>query len=136
MSIIKTATYIIPGDPIPLQRPRFGKHRVYDSQKNAKLNWELQLTEQNVDIKMFSGPLWLDVIFYMEIPSTATKKSVDKLLNSFHVFRPDLSNLVKFAEDCCNEVLYKDDCQIAKISAEKRYDVWARTEITITEIQR
>ena len=49
--------YIVPGDPIALARCRFGKGRVWDSQKDLKLYWGIHLTNQHKRKSMFSGPL-------------------------------------------------------------------------------
>jgi Holliday junction resolvase RusA-like endonuclease len=52
--------------------------------------------------------------------------------NSYHFFKPDIDNLLKFVLDAASGILYKDDSQICCISAVKRYHVNSRTEITLT----
>jgi Holliday junction resolvase RusA-like endonuclease len=119
---------IIPGDPIPLARPRLGKNGVYDPQAELKEEtyWEIRSLLGNRHLPLM-GPLELQIVFYMKIP----KKNKD----IYHIKKPDLSNMIKFYEDAATGLLYKDDKQIVKITAEKKYDETPRTEITIMEIK-
>ena len=52
----------------------------------------------------------------------------------WHVYKPDVSNLLKFIEDTCTGILFHDDCIIASVLACKRYDIEPRTELIITEL--
>lgn len=129
-------SFIIPGDPTPLARCRFGKGRVWDSQKQIKLTWGISLKSQlNQALKKLlphqQKPLGLDAIFYFRIPATAKNKKTHKSEGNYHFYKPDASNLVKFVEDAANGILFKDDCLIAHINAEKRYSAQPRTEFTL-----
>lgn len=118
--------YIIPGKPIPLARPRFSKGRVYDPQEEEKNEvWMYIRRQQNGPMLM--GPVHFEIKFFMKKP----KKWKG---NVWHSNKPDLSNLIKFYEDIGTGILYYDDKQISKISAEKVYGDEERTEITIREI--
>lgn len=123
-------TYIIPGDPTPLARARFASGRAYDSQKQAKLSWGLQLANQHKDIGFFRGPIGLEVTFFMAVPQTRIK-NLQKLINTHHVFKPDISNMLKWVEDCAQGILYQDDCVISQISCKKIYSDQPRTEFKI-----
>lgn len=126
--------YVIPGDPTALARARYGQRKVYDSQKQLKLIAGLSLVEQHRGLEMFIGPLHLDVTFFMGTPSkmnAAKRKSLD---STYHVYRPDLSNLLKFIEDIATGILYRDDSLIASISCKKIYDELPRTEFILTQI--
>lgn len=126
---------IIMGDPIPLLRARAGEYRVYDAQKLAKHGYGLQIVNQMRSLPPLVGPLHLDITFYFKMPKS-TAKHHDKLRGTGHPFRPDLSNLIKFTEDCAESVeLFKNDCQIAYITAKKLWDDVARTEFIFTEIK-
>lgn len=70
----------------------------------------------------------MHVIFFMPIPTSRSKKKQLELLNKPHLFKPDLSNLIKFVEDCCNNIVFKDDCIITSINAQKVYSDTPRTE--------
>lgn len=126
--------YIVNGDPIPLLRARFGRRCVYDSQKAIKGRWSIDLERQHEDRPMLSGPLHLDAYFYMPIPNHITKEKKLTYHKRPHVFRPDLSNLIKFLEDCATGIIFRDDSIIASISARKLYDHITRTEFIITPL--
>lgn len=120
---------VIPGNPIPLARPRFGKNGVYDSQEELKEGtyWEMRSLIGNRSFEI-TGPVELHIVFYMPFPGN------NKHL--YHTKKPDLSNMIKFYEDVATGLLYKDDKQIIKIVAEKKYDISPRTEITIIEVNQ
>lgn len=136
-------TYIITGDPIPLARPRIGGEgrKVYDSQKLIKLSIIHHLREQHNNRPLYTGPCHLEAIFYMKIPKNSPAKRT-AMIGKYHIFKPDADNLVKFIADLAcmktindEDVLLKDDCIIASISAKKIYDLNPRTEFTITELK-
>ena len=124
-------TYIIAGNPIPLARPRFSFKRIYDKQQHEKFIAGIELAQQHGDLPFLSGPLHLDVTFFMASPHSYSKNKKSKLWGQYHIIKPDLSNLLKFYEDLCSEVIFKDDCIIASISCKKLYDEHPRTEFTL-----
>lgn len=126
--------YIIKGDPIPLARPRIGSSRLWDSQKHLKLVVGLDLQKQHGTEPLYCGPLHLVVDYFMRMPDGQRKKW-ELFRSRPHVYKPDLSNLVKFTEDVCSAILFKDDCLIAKITAKKYYDDNPRTEFRILEMR-
>ena len=128
----EVVTYIIKGDPIALARARHYNRRVYDSQKNEKLVLGITLRNQHAERPQFIGPLQLDITFFMPIAKSRAKQRAT-LLDSYHFYTPDLSNLIKFVEDLATSILYPDDCLIAKIIAKKIYGD-PRTEFTITKL--
>ncbi len=126
---IRTFKYVLPGNPIPKARPRFGDNRCYDAQKSQKLIAGITLQSQHNSDEFFRGPLIIEMDFFMPIAMTR-KISCD---GKYHTIVPDLSNLVKFVEDVANGILYKDDCIIAHLVAAKWFSKNPRTEITITD---
>lgn len=132
---VKSHKYIIMGDPIPLARARHTSNRVYDAQKHLKFSWGLQLQDQHKDKSLFTGPLCLDVDFYINLPSKISLGKKSFFLLKPHTTRPDLSNLIKFVEDAATGILFNNDCIIAEIRSRKLYDKQPRTEFTITEIK-
>ena len=125
--------YVIIGEPIPLLRARHGNRRTWDSQKQQKLIYGINLKSQHDEQPLFQGPIHLDIIFFMEPPQSRRRHTLEHQL---HIFRPDLSNLIKFVEDVASGILYADDCIIASISARKCYSESARTEFEIKELKK
>jgi len=127
-------TYIIHGDPTPLARPRMGNSRVWDSQKHLKFGFGIQVSAQHGSLPLFVGPLHLDVIFYFDIKKVALSKR-ESLHEGYHIRVPDTDNCIKYLLDCCNTILYADDCIISQITAKKLYSDIPRTEFTIYELE-
>lgn len=124
--------YVIKGSPTPLQRARHGNGRTWDPQKEAKVIHGIDLVRQHNDRELYCGSLFLLVMFYMQIP---LKGKIENYDGRLHVYRPDVSNLLKFVEDIATSILYNDDCLIAETYAEKRYDRNPRTEFCIIQIK-
>lgn len=120
--------YVIPGNPVALARPRLTKKKIYDSQRNEKLVAGINLKNQHGDQPLFEGPIHLDVNFYLKMPA---RQNPDKMEGRWHIFKPDLSNLLKFIEDIGSGVIYKDDCIICSVTATKYYGKEPRTEFEI-----
>lgn len=118
--------YIIYGRPIPCQRPRFSQGHVWDCQKKEKLACGLILKQQHGDRPFFQGSIEIDIKFYFVWPARSKY-----IYERPHIFKPDLSNLIKFYEDISNKVLWKDDCAISKITACKSYGKDEKTEIIV-----
>jgi Holliday junction resolvase RusA-like endonuclease len=126
---VKNGLYVLEGNPIALQRPRFAGH-VYDAQKQYKLIAGINLRNQRGNHPLFSGILHMDIQFFMKPPV----KTFNKVVGNYHFYKPDIDNLIKMVLDYSNSVLYADDCIIASLNAVKRYDANPRTVIFIQEI--
>jgi Holliday junction resolvase RusA-like endonuclease len=68
-----------------------------------------------------SVPVHLIIDFIFPVPKSASAKVKMERLNSYHINRPDLTNLCKSIEDGCNGVVYTDDSQIASLSLTKTW---------------
>lgn len=121
----------IPGDPIPLQRPRFVNGRVWDKQKDIRAEKVSYLKNLVGALSPIYGPLGIALEYYILIPASFSRKKTRDYLDMFHCKRPDLDNYVKFTLDICADVLYKDDAQICYINACKMYSTEPRTEIRL-----
>lgn len=128
-------TYIIPGPPVSWCRvaPNYAQRKMYDTQKNIKLLIGIELSKQHDMRDVFYGPLHIDWYFYMELPPTLKKKR-EQWIGKPHECKPDASNLIKFYEDVCNKIIFKDDCLISTGTWEKVYDDNPRTEFTIRQL--
>jgi len=122
--------YVIPGNPIALSRPRLSHCGIYDSQRNEKLIAGLNLRQQHGALPLYtSTPLHLEATFYMNMPKSSRRKW-PQLRGTYHFYKADLDNLLKFLLDICNNVILKDDSIVSSISACKIYDDNPRTEFT------
>jgi Holliday junction resolvase RusA-like endonuclease len=123
--------YVINGEPTPLARARHSNEtkRVYDSQKAIKMLAGIGLRSQHDDEPFLTGPLHLDVTFFME------KTLHSKAKTTHHIFKPDLDNMIKYVCDVSAGIIFEDDRIIAKITATKKYDHKPRTEFMVIKIQ-
>lgn len=128
--------YTIPDVPVPLKRPRFFKNKVYDAQKHLKLVKGIELKNQHQNKPPFAGILHFDINFYFALPKKLAQKN-KLMLQQYHIYRPDLSNLIKMVEDLCVDCgIIHDDCIISSVFSRKVYDEGdPRTEFIITQIQ-
>jgi len=127
-------TLVIPGSPVAQKRPRFSRRlgRAFNSQSEIdnSITWHLasQWAQDALDC-----PVTLDLVFYVKIPASASKKRKAALQGQPCLKHCDVDNFLKKYLDCGNGVIYKDDAQVWKISARK---VWEeldpRTEITVS----
>jgi Holliday junction resolvase RusA-like endonuclease len=126
---------VILGDPIAKKRPKFARRgnfvTVYDAQKKETDDIKIQLLAQ-WPYKPIETGLEIEILFYMPIPASWSKKRKEEALKSeTHKSKPDLDNLVKLFFDAMNNVIYSDDRLIYKLTAGKCYDLNPRTEIYI-----
>ena len=126
--------YILQGDPIPLLRARYSSRTgtIYNSQKTRQIVDQINLQQQHFGKPFFEGPLYVDIVFYMPIPKNISLNKKQKISGSYHLVRSDIDNLTKYIFDVAQSVLFKNDCSISKITAQKIYDENPRTEFTIT----
>jgi len=131
MKTLPLTVYVLGGDPVALARARYSidNRRIYDSQKSIKLLAGIGLRSQHNDQPLLSGPLHLDVTFFMRIPPNSKRTTL------LHQFKPDIDNLIKYLLDVSQSVLFDDDCVISQITAIKQYDTKPRTEFTLRSIK-
>ena len=120
--------YVLNGKPIPLARPRIGKHGGYNPQADAlcAAKWVLKSQCQ----VPFSDRHHVRILFEMPMPSSWTTRLRTDSVGKPHTGRPDIDNLIKFVLDAGNGVLWTDDAQIAVLQASKVWAEVGRTTIS------
>lgn len=116
----------IPVTPIPKARARTvlnrGKVRSYTPQKThdaqEAIKWHLRSEFKG---KMILEPCEVVIVFSMPFPTSWSKIKTNKMLWLPHTSKPDIDNMEKLVLDSCNEILWKDDGQVWKITATKIY---------------
>lgn len=96
------------------------------------LSSSIYLQSQHNSLKLYDGPLHLDVTFYFPFPKNFPKYK--RIPGTYKISKSDLSNLIKWVEDTANGILYHDDAIISSICAKKVYDIKPRTEFTIQSL--
>jgi len=127
----------IPGKPIAKARPRFARRgksvTTYKTQQTEEGRFLWHVYQQMGNQKPISGPISISLWFYMPIPKSTSKKQAGLMQDGkiHHTKKPDASNMIKFAEDVLNGIVFEDDRQIVDVMAWKRYSDKPRTEIVI-----
>ena len=131
--------YTLHLEPKPQSRPRFGRNRAYEDGKMTqwKRNCVSQLRLLNPKI-IPNGPVYVSMTFYIYPPKRIAEVKKKRLeLESETIYvdkRPDIDNYIKAILDCSNEILLKDDGQVAALSSQKLYSLDPRIEIEIYEL--
>lgn len=119
----KTITIIIPGHPHAQGRPKAtmrGRHagvykdkdsRIYEAKVAA-----IALTQLPDGWELIDQAITLTISFRLIRP-----KSVSAKKRPLPTVRPDLDNLIKSIKDGLNGIVWRDDCQIVSVTADKTY---------------
>jgi Holliday junction resolvase RusA-like endonuclease len=86
----------------------------------------------NAGIDKLTGAIGISTVFYFPIAKTREKKLNE---GDWHTQKPDADNCKKALVDGLKQVLFADDCLIAKMSIEKRWtSATPRAEILVEEL--
>ena len=138
---IREIYFIVPGEVVPKQRPRFTRSghaytpkRTTDYETKVKAHY---LTEYPYGLAFENEPLEIVLNVYFKIPASFSKKKQDDLLiHSYPTKRPDSDNLLKSVCDALNGVAYTDDAQIVMATVNKIWSREAKAEITIRSVKK
>ena len=131
-------TLVIDGKPGGQGRPRFGSGRAYKARKDATAEAIIAVSAMDAGWTPAQGPVALTVEAHFEVPRSWPKARRECAAKGEPVCaRPDLDNIVKRVLDALNGIAFNDDCQVAAITAVKRYapaEDGARTVIHVDEM--
>ena len=122
---------VIPGKPIPKKGVKLGNQgRNYNPQKKLMdtIRWIIKSQYKG---ELLTGAVKLDVIYFMPIPSSLSRKKQALMPYTPHIKRPDEDNLTKLIKDCMSGIVYKDDSQVCDARYIKIYSKNPRTEILV-----
>ena len=131
------------GKPISKARPRFCRKGNYvgtykpraeaEREEYFKMAAKEQMKHYGLYEPFQPGtPIAVTYLFEFTPPSSFSKKKRAESYGKSHIKKPDLDNLIKFAQDAMNGIAWADDSQVSRSSAEKRYAEEERTVIVIT----
>lgn len=129
----------IPSKIIGKGRPRLNSYtgRVYTPTRTKDYE---ELVEQYFLLKYpryktLEGRIKMDIVANFEIPKSTTKTAKTQMLENTisPTKKPDIDNIVKIILDAMNNIAFKDDTQITKISVEKKYSESEKVFVKIEE---
>lgn len=110
--------------PIPQARPRFSYRGTYNIQHQQKLRWKRVFVEKWPYLPCVEK-IEMHCTFVLPYPISLSKRQKKAIENdpssTPHIKKPDLSNLIKFVEDCMEGIIFENDKQIVEIQAKKCY---------------
>jgi len=126
------------GLPLAEKRPRVGRYgNVYSPSGPARKAFAEEmksiLSSRGGELLPFVGAVAVKLLFTFSLPTSAAGAGAAKVEQG-HICKPDVDNLIKFALDACNGVLYGDDKQVVEIYAKKVYGDVSSTFIEVTKI--
>jgi Holliday junction resolvase RusA-like endonuclease len=130
----------LPGVPAGKGRPRFSRRtgHAYTPEKTRSYESMLQgaAIEAMAGRPPIEGPVRVSIEAHFPVPvSWSKKKQAEALAGDIRPGRPDWDNLGKML-DAFNEVVWRDDSQVAAGSISKFYSLTARLEVTIEGMAR
>lgn len=127
---------VIPGAPIAKKRPRFARCGTFITTYNEQQTEEgkfimLAQSQWGRDPIPAGTAVRLSCCFDMPLPGSVSQKKRQSILESSHVKRPDVDNLLKFVKDCFNGFVWCDDSQVNQVYAMKAYCDTPKTVVVI-----
>jgi Holliday junction resolvase RusA-like endonuclease len=107
--------FSLPIDPVAKGRPRFtSQGRAYTPDKTRKFETMVaRLSKFFAPKEPLTGALELKLTFLMKAPQRPKHR--------LPITKPDLDNLIKGVTDSLNGIMWRDDSQVTKVTAEKLY---------------
>lgn len=105
----------IPCEPTAKQRARVTRKGIaYTPIKTRKNEAFLKYFLLQNKPPRFDGPVSVTVVFHLLKPKSAKKRI-------YPAVKPDIDNYTKLIFDACNGLVFNDDAQVIRLSAEKKY---------------
>lgn len=122
----------IEGNPVSWKAHAGYGRRSFNPRFKEKEYYQWQIKSQFNQSTVMTCPIKLEFMFHCPIPKTSGIRRKQMLNGIIHpIKRPDLSNLVKFCEDCLKTIVFEDDSQVCEMIAIKLYSDKPRTVVQI-----
>ena len=131
--------FVVYGEPITKGRPRFSRKSgtTYTPAKTVEYENLIKLSyrESCPDEPLYGNDaqLFVSICAYMAIPSTASKKKRQEMINGNirPTKKPDVDNIVKTILDAGNGVIWHDDKSVVDVHVSKWYAETPRVEVMV-----
>lgn len=130
---------VVDGAPVGKGRPRFVRSTGMAFTPSKTANYEAILAAAGAEAMAghppLEGPLVVHVTAFMPIARSWTKKKTAAALDGAErPGKPDLDNILKVL-DALNQIVWRDDAQIAEARVSKLYDSDPRLEIEVEPLE-
>lgn len=135
---------VVEGTPVAKGRPRFrvfnGNASTYTDAKTRK--YEDRVKQMALIAMMretpLEGPVTMKVMVTLIPPVSWSKKKRRQAFDDVirPTSKPDADNYAKIVADSCNQIVFKDDCQITDLIITKRYGPKAQLIVIVDSVDR
>lgn len=124
------------GDLVAKARPRVGRRGLYNPKdlvhSDKTISWFARMATRNR--RPIKTAVTETIAAYFTIPRSWSRARKAQAQRSLRVRRPDLDNVVKLVLDGCSGVVFLDDAQVARLSANKRFAARSRIEVVVAAV--
>ena len=133
-------TFSVPGVPVAKARPRAttigGSARLYTPSKTREYEQRVAQVARGAMCKAppIDRAVAVSLDIRLSVPASWSKsRRADALAGRvFVTSRPDTDNYAKAVLDGCNGVVFLDDAQVVRLTAQKRYAEAAGVDVLVT----
>lgn len=97
----------------------------YDPLSNYKKNIRKKLKEIFKDFKLYSSPIQVEIITYLDLPKNSNQRMILNALlkKTFPKIKPDVDNVAKTTLDLFKNIIWEDDNQVYDLHIKKLFDL-------------
>jgi Holliday junction resolvase RusA-like endonuclease len=135
-------TIVLLGEPVPFAHRQTKAGRRYTPEKQRHASDRLQQAGQTAVkelgmLEPLEGPLRLELLCEVAIPrSWSMKRKNSAILGLTRpITRPDLTNMLKLAEDALKGVVWRDDSLVVEQRCRKVYGKQPKLVITVSVLE-
>lgn len=126
----------IPGEPVAFARARLHGKRHFTPDKQAVymqvVAHEARQAMCRAGMPLIRGPVFLQLRATYALPESWPAKKKERAI--WKTSKPDADNLAKLQKDALTGIVYRDDAQVVKVHAEKRYGLPIGVTIVVHEL--
>lgn len=132
-------SFVVPGTPVGKGRPKFARRgafvTTYTPEKTASYEnlVKVKAEEAMIGCAIIEGAVSVQIELMVTPPASWSQKKQRAALEGsiFPTSKPDMDNVIKGLFDACNEIVWRDDKQVADLQVRKRYAEKAEASMRI-----
>ena len=126
-------------EPEPQKQTRFRNYKgriITYNPSQSYINHIIWQIKAYAPKEPLSGSIELTLGFFLPIPKSTSKVKRVQMINGkiMHVKRPDIDNLAYAVTNACKGIIYVDDSQIIRLTAQKMYSEEPRIVVKVREL--
>lgn len=139
---MQTISFFIPGKPVPKGRPRMNRYTgacytpktTQAFEQTVKAYAKKSMHTSDFQILESNHLVSVSIVFMMSKPSKWKKDQKEKSTGLYAICKGDVDNLAKSILDGMNDVVYRDDQQVVKLTVSKCFDDEPKTFVTVEDL--